>query len=69
MFTSYGHLTQADDIAPNSVVIIPLAAMESHGPHLPLSTDGISNVPRNLTRLKPLFTACQLSGLALRWST
>lgn len=41
MFTSYGHLTQADDIAPNSVVIIPLAAMESHGPHLPLSTDGI----------------------------
>ena len=41
MFTSYGHLTQADGIAPNSVVIIPLAAMESHGPHLPLSTDGI----------------------------
>ena len=41
MFTPYGHLTQASDIAANSVALIPLAAMETHGPHLPLSTDGI----------------------------
>ncbi len=41
MFISYGHLTQADSIAANSIAIIPLAAMETHGPHLPLATDGL----------------------------
>ncbi len=41
MFIPYGHLTQADSIAENSVAIIPLAAMEAHGPHLPLATDGL----------------------------
>ncbi len=41
MFVPYGHLTQTDVIAANSVALIPMAAMETHGPHLPLATDGL----------------------------
>ncbi len=41
MFISYGHMTQTDVVATNSVALIPLAAMETHGPHLPIATDGL----------------------------
>ncbi len=41
MFNSYGHLTQKSVVAANSVALLPLAAMETHGSHLPLATDGI----------------------------
>jgi creatinine amidohydrolase len=41
VFIPYGHLTQSDVIAANSVALIPMAAMETHGPHLPLATDGL----------------------------
>jgi creatinine amidohydrolase len=39
VFIPYGHLTQTDVIAANSVALIPMAAIETHGPHLPLATD------------------------------
>lgn len=41
MFISYGHLNQTDSVAANSIAIVPLAAMETHGPHLPFATDGL----------------------------
>ncbi|MEM8853084.1 MAG: creatininase family protein [Pseudomonadota bacterium] len=39
----YGHLTRGDlgALAPTTVAIVPLGAMESHGPHLPLATDTV----------------------------
>lgn len=41
MFVPYGYLTQTDVVAANGVALIPMAAMETHGPHLPLATDGL----------------------------
>ena len=41
MFVPYGHLNQKSAVAANSVALLPLAAMETHGSHLPLATDGI----------------------------
>jgi len=38
---AFGDLTQSDVPARDAVAIVPLAAMEAHGPHLPLATDGI----------------------------
>jgi creatinine amidohydrolase len=41
MLGSYTHLTQTDLPLGGAVAVIPLAAMETHGPHLPLGTDGL----------------------------
>jgi len=41
MFVEFGQITQTDAIAANSVAILPLAAMEAHGLHLPLATDAL----------------------------
>jgi creatinine amidohydrolase len=41
VFHNYSHLTQATVSNAHAVALIPLAAMETHGPHLPLGTDGI----------------------------
>jgi creatinine amidohydrolase len=41
MFVSYAHLTQASLPGANAVAILPLASLETHGPHLPLGTDGL----------------------------
>ena len=41
MLTHYIHLTQPDLPLKGAVAIIPLASMETHGPHLPLGTDGL----------------------------
>lgn len=41
-FIRYAEATQADfPAAGRDVAILPLAAMETHGPHLPLGTDGL----------------------------
>ncbi len=41
MFIPYAHQTQASIARQDAVAILPLAAMETHGPHLPLGTDGL----------------------------
>jgi creatinine amidohydrolase len=41
MFISYTAQTQASLPGKDAVAILPLAAMETHGPHLPLGTDGL----------------------------
>lgn len=41
MFIRYVEQSQSHAWAKNAVAIIPLAAVECHGPHLPLGTDGL----------------------------
>lgn len=41
MLTPYIHLTQTNLPSKDAVAVIPLASMETHGPHLPLGTDGL----------------------------
>lgn len=41
MLVPYTHLTQADLPLEGAVAVIPLASMETHGPHLPFGTDGL----------------------------
>lgn len=39
MFHAFDHLTQASVPKGTAVAVLPLGAMETHGPHLPLGTD------------------------------
>jgi creatinine amidohydrolase len=41
VITPYCHLNQNSSIPAVAVALLPLAAVETHGPHLPLGTDGI----------------------------
>ena len=41
MFVRFGHQTQDKARAERAVAVLPLAAMEAHGPHLPLATDAL----------------------------
>ena len=41
MFIHFSHQTQTTASRTNSVAVLPLGAMETHGPHLPLGTDGL----------------------------
>lgn len=41
MLVPFTHLTQADLPWADGLAVIPLAATETHGPHLPLGTDGL----------------------------
>src|SRR3954466_7414503 len=41
MFITLAHQTQSAAPFTDAVAILPLAAMETHGPHLPLGTDGL----------------------------
>ena len=41
MFTTFVRQTQSAVYDQDAVAIIPLAAVETHGPHLPLATDGL----------------------------
>lgn len=41
MFTKFLHQTQAAIYGKDAVAIMPLAAVETHGPHLPLGADGL----------------------------
>ena len=40
MFIRFDQQTQDTAVRPEAVAVIPLGAVESHGPHLPLGTDG-----------------------------
>jgi creatinine amidohydrolase len=41
MLVPFAHLTQADLPWTDGLAVIPLAATETHGPHLPLATDAL----------------------------
>lgn len=41
MFVSFTQQTQTAAVRDGAVAILPLGAVETHGPHLPLGTDGI----------------------------
>lgn len=41
MFVLFSHFTQSTVPGPSAVAVLPLGAMETHGPHLPLGTDSI----------------------------
>lgn len=41
MFIRFGHQTQDKARSERGVAVLPLAAMEAHGPHLPLATDAL----------------------------
>ncbi len=41
MFVHFGHQTQDTARSERAVAVLPLAAMEAHGPHLPLATDAL----------------------------
>ena len=41
MFHAFDHLTQTSIPTDAAVAVLPLGAMETHGPHLPLGTDSL----------------------------
>jgi creatinine amidohydrolase len=41
MFVTYAELREPVATAPDAVALLPLGAMETHGPHLPLGTDSV----------------------------
>ncbi|MCM2340941.1 creatininase family protein [Rhodoferax sp.] len=62
---------RADGVAPRTIAVLPVAATEQHGPHLPLSVDtvlvnGIVNVALDHlpTELPVLFLPTQCVGLS-----
>lgn len=65
MLVPFTHLTQADFPFTDGVAIIPLASMETHGPHLPLGTDG-AIIEGILAHASPLITA-RATFLPTQW--
>jgi creatinine amidohydrolase len=60
MLVPFTHLTQADLPWTDGVAVIPLASLETHGPHLPLGTDGLI-AEGILARASKLITARAVS--------
>lgn len=65
MLIPFAHLTQADLPWTDGVAVVPIAAMETHGPHLPLGTDGLI-AEGILDRAAPMVRA-QAACLPLHW--
>ena len=52
-------------LAPHTPVVVPIAAMEQHGPHLPLATDRML-LGEVLSRVEPRLQA-QVLFCPLQW--
>lgn len=65
MLIPYAHLTQADLPWTDGIAVIPLASIETHGPHLPLGTDGL--IAEGILDRAADRTAARCARLPLLW--